>query len=169
MIQVSPQETSRGETSPETYTFYSMLRDQQSDFFPQTIQIPCLQYCHWLSGLPEPDAGQKEDKSKARNVRLSYLALLGGALIHQPASTSISQQQPESDATMRREDPHPERQDTGSGGGDPSLWTGHQLQRCEVNDWQQTEPRAAPLLLSLCSTSLTAKYTRCLHRSCVPC
>jgi len=47
-------------------------------------------------------------------VQLSYLALLGGALIHQPAPHSSMLK---SDTTVQRgEDPIPERQDAGLGG-----------------------------------------------------
>lgn len=52
-------------------------------------------------------------------VRLPYLALLAGALIHQPAPHSSV---PGSAATVPGgEDPIPEKQDAGLGGGDPSV------------------------------------------------
>lgn len=158
MTQDPLLDTSGGEISPNTCIIISpthMLNHEWCICFPQTIKT---QYWQWLPASPEPHG----DKSKATGARL-LPGCAQRAPIHQPAAAPRS-----AGARCLRESRRspPEGQNAGWRGGDPPLWTGHQLWRCEVSDRQPTEPGAAPCLPSYCSTSLAAKYTLLAQERC---
>ena len=156
-----PSDTSRGDSttvSPKTCTFYSTLRDQHhyvSTWLPTDHQNPVP------TVLPLTPSWNG-NKSKA--------VLPGSAWRGTHSSASASQQH----ARVRHHRVKTGRSHSGEAecrAGRRGPFNASQTPAPEMQgqpDSRQAEHRAAPLL-SYCSTSLTAKCTHCLHRSCAPC
>lgn len=144
--------------SLKTCTFYSMLPDQ---------------HCHvsaWLPTDHENPVPTVLPLTPGSNRNKSKAVLPGSAWRGTHSSASASQQH----ARIRRQPAKRGRSHSREAGcrvGRRGSFNESRTPALEMQgqcDSRQTEQRAAPLL-SYCSTSLTAKCTHCLQRSCAPC